>query len=76
MGRMIIAAVAVLAASYAYQEYTGKSVVQGIQSLSFGGAGGGFAGGYGIGVDSSRSVGQSVGGLANGVAGQFGSFGN
>lgn len=76
MGRMFIAAVAVLAASYAYQEYTGKSVAQGIQSLSFGGAGGGFAGGYGIGVDSGRSIGQSVGGLANGVAGRFGSLGN
>lgn len=76
MGRMIFVAVAILAASYAYQEYTGKSVVQGIQSLSFGGAGGGFAGGYGVGVDSGRSIGQSVGGMANGVAGQFGSLGN
>ena len=76
MGRIIIAAVAIMAASYAYQEYTGKSVVRGIQNLSFGGAGGGFAGGYGVSVDSSRSIGQSVGGVASGVAGQFGSLGN
>ncbi|MGI9394161.1 MAG: hypothetical protein ACR2OY_05900 [Boseongicola sp.] len=76
MGRMFIVAVAVMAVSYAYQEYTGKSVVQSIQTLSFGGAGGGFAGGYGIGVDSGRSVGQSFGSLASGVAGQIGIAGN
>ena len=73
---MLIVAIAVLGLSYAYQEYTGKSVVQGFQTLSFGGAGGGFAGGYGIGVDSSRSIGQSISGVANGVAGQFGAVGN
>ena len=76
MGRMIVAAVAVMAASFAYQEYTGQSVVHGIRTLSFGGAGGGFAGGYGVGVDSGRSIGQSVGGLASGVSGQFGAIGN
>ena len=76
MRRMLVAAIVVLAASYAYQEYTGKSVIQGIQSLSFGGAGGGFAGGYGIGVDSGRSIGQSVRGLADGVAGRLGTAGN
>ncbi len=76
MGRMIVAAVAVMAASYAYQEYTGKSVVQGIQTLSFGGAGGGFAGGYGVSVDSGRSIGGSASGMASGVAARFGAIGN
>jgi len=76
MGRMIVAVVAVMAASYAYQEYTGKSVVQGIQTLSFGGAGGGFAGGYGVSVDSGRSIGGSASGMAGGFAGQLGSIGN
>ncbi len=76
MGRIIFGAVAIMAASYAYQEYTGKSVVQSIQSLSFGGAGGGFAGGYGVGVDSGRSIGSSVSGMTSGVSGQFGSIGN
>ncbi len=38
-----------------------------------GGSGGGaFAGGYGMAVDSARSVGSGMSGLASGVAGRIG----
>ncbi len=76
MQKLFVFAVAVMAGGYAYQEYTGKSVTHALQSFSFGGAGGGFAGGYGMAVDSGGSIGQSIKGVAGSVGGALGSVGN
>lgn len=76
MGRVFILAVAFGAAGFAFNQYTGKNPVHEFQSFVSGGGGGGFAGGYGVAVDSGRSIGGSATGLANGVSGAFGSLGN
>ena len=75
MGRMFIFAVALGAAGFAFNQYTGKNPVHALQSFATGSGGGAFAGGYGMAVDSGRSIGGSAAGLANGVAGAFGSVG-
>lgn len=76
MGRIFLIAVALGAAGFAYNEYTGKNPVHALQSFVSGGGGGGSAGGYGVAVDGGRSVGNSAAGLASGVAGAFKSVGN
>lgn len=76
MGRIFIFAVALGAAGFAFNQYTGKNPVYALQSFVSGGGGGGFAGGYGMAVDSSRSVGSSAAGLAGSVSGAFGAVGN
>ena len=76
MGRIFVFAVALAAAGFAYNQYTGRNPVHSLQSLVSGGGGGGFAGGYGLAVDSGRSIGSSAKGLASGVSGAFGSVGN
>lgn len=76
MGRIFIFAVALAAAGFAYNQYTGKNPVRSLQSFATGSGGGGFAGGYGVAVDSGRSIGSSAKGLASGVSGAFGSIGN
>ena len=72
---MILVGVLCFAGAFAYENYTGRSVVSAVKSFSFGGAGGGFAGGYGMAVDSGRSIGSSVGGLGAGVGAAMGSIG-
>ncbi|MBT8458507.1 MAG: hypothetical protein HKP37_02380 [Boseongicola sp.] len=76
MGRIFVFAVALGAAGFAFNQYTGKNPVYALQSFVSGGGGGGFAGGYGMAVDSSRSIGGSAAGLASGVSDAFGSIGN
>lgn len=76
MGRILIFAVALGAAGFAFHQYTGKNPIHSLQSFVAGGAGGGFAGGYGVAVDSGRSVGSSAAGLASGISGAFKSVGN
>ncbi|QMU57918.1 MAG: hypothetical protein GKR98_06730 [Boseongicola sp.] len=77
MGRLFIIAVAVGAASFAYYEYTGHSILKGVQSISFGGSGpavgaGAFAGGYGMAAGSSRSTGGSMRSMGSGIGASFG----
>ncbi len=76
MGRMFIFVVAVAAGGFAFNQYTGKNPIRSFQSFSGLGGGGGFAGGYGVAVDSGRTIGGSVKGMANGVSSSFGQMGN
>ena len=75
MGRVFIFVVALIAAGFAYNQYTGKNPVRSFQAFTGAGGGGGFAGGYGVAIDSGRSIGGSVKGMAAGVSGAFGSVG-
>ncbi len=75
MGRMFIFAIALFAAGFAYNQYTGKDPIRSLQSFVGAGGGGGFAGGYGMAVDSGRSIGGSARGLADGVSGSLGAIG-
>jgi hypothetical protein len=76
MRKVILFGIIAFAAGYAYEEYTGKSVIYSFKSIAFGGGGGGFAGGYGMAVDSGRSMGQSAAGLGSAVGARMGSLGN
>ena len=75
MGRIFILAVALASAGFAFNQYTGRNPVQSLQGFVSGGGGGGFAGGYGLAVDSSRSIGASAKGLASGATAAFGAVG-
>lgn len=77
MGRIFVLAIALGAAGFAYNQYTGRNPLNAIPGISISGGGslgggGGFAGGYGVAVGAGGSIGGSVKGLAGGVANSLG----
>ena len=71
MGRIFVLAIALGAAGFAYNQYTGRNPLNAIPGITIAGSGG-FAGGYGAAVGGGGSIAGSVKGLAGGVSNSLG----